>query len=126
MGKTNFNMQLSDTQKEIMDFVTDIIYEELGQPTKASVVNILFKQAAIDYLGFDFEWYQVSDEQVMSMLKSKKFETDIHLIGVIGADKYRETIEAYKKSYPDYDPSYMESLLSQYLENLKKDGEING
>lgn len=132
MGKTNFNMQLTDTEKEIMDFVTDVIYADFGY-SKADVVSALFRSRAIDYLvenpadGFEEEFFgasNMSDESLMVLLKQKKREEDKALIYGLGVIKYRSMIEKFKTDYPNNDCSLMEELLEEVEKELEgKDNE---
>lgn len=113
MGKTNFNMQLTDTEKEIMDFVRDVVFQGCNF-SKADMVSVLVKNSAINYLGYNMEFHEVSDEELLTLLKQRKREEDKKLIFFIGVEKYRNLIEDYKKEYPEGDSSYMESLLKEY------------
>lgn len=113
MGKTNFNMQLTDTEKEIMDFVTDVVFQEYNF-SKADMVSVLFKNSAINYLGYDIQWHDISDEELLTLLKQHKREEDKKLIIFLGAEKYKSLIDDFKKNYPDQDPTYMEGLLKEF------------
>lgn len=120
MAKTNFNMQLTDTEKEIMDFVTEVIFQEYNS-SKADVVSMLFKRTALNYLGMnDDDWCSISDEMLLTMLKSHKRCEDMRIISIIGAEKYKALIEDYKKEYPKEDSAYMEGLLEDYLKKGDK------
>lgn len=120
MGKTNFNMQLTDTQQEIMDFVTEFVYQGYDF-SKAAMVSVLFKQAGLNYLGFNIDWYNISDEELLTLLKARKREEDKKLIFFMGVDKYKTLIEDYKKEFPERDTSYMENLLIEYESSLEGD-----
>jgi hypothetical protein len=112
MAKTNFNMQLSDTQKEIMDFTTDVIFN--GQFSKAGVVLELFKSEALNYLSYPADC-DLSDEIILSALLSHKREEDSKLIGFLGTAQYRKVVDEFKKNYPDSDSSYQEQLLIDFV-----------
>jgi len=112
MAKTNFNMQITDTQKDIMDFITDVVF--FDQISKAGVVMELFREKAYSYLNFPDDT-NLSDEMILSALLSNKREEDSRLIGVIGTLQYRKLIDEYKQKYVDGDSSYMEKLLEEYI-----------
>jgi len=123
--KTNFNMQLTETQKELMDFVTNVIYAEY-EYSKAEMVNMFFKNACFGYVPFlqdeDGDRLNISDEELLSYLKQEKREKDMNLIRMVGTNKYRIMLEDFKKNYPDYDNSYTEQLFAEFIE---KEGEYN-
>lgn len=110
--RTNFNMQLTMTQKEIMDFVTEVIYGDYGF-SKADAVIELFRQSAIDYLGMDFK-NRVDDEILLYLLKDQKRFEDMGIIRTLGPEKYQALIDESKAVNPNIDYSYMESLLEDY------------
>jgi len=118
MGKTNFNMQLTDEEKEIMDFAVDVIFSEYAL-SKADLVSMLVKQTAIDYLHMDIEWHQISDEQLLVLLKHEKRSSDFAFLQMVGVDKFKIMLEDFKKKYPDKDNSYNEELLAEYIEQQK-------
>lgn len=118
MKKTNFNMQLTLTEKEIMNYVTDVIYGDFNY-SKADIVSILFKKAAIQYLNYGFDWNDISDEELLIMLKQKKKDDDKSVIHFIGTEQYKQMIEKFKVEYPENDTSYMEMLLSEVEKELE-------
>lgn len=120
MGKTNFNMQLTDTEKEIMDFVTDVIFE--GTYSKAQLVLDFFKEKAIDYLGLPEEAMGLYDEVLLSSLKKHKFDNDVDMVGMVGIDKFKAFISDYKSKNADNDASYFEKCLAEY-ERLQNGGQ---
>ena len=123
--KTNFNMQLTETQREIMDFVTDVIYAQY-EHSKAEMVNMFFKNACFGYLPFlqseDCEHFNISDEELLSYLKQEKKEKDMTMIRMVGTAKFRVWIEDCKVKYPEIDNSYNEQLLAEFI---AKEGEQN-
>jgi len=124
MAKTNFNMQITETQKEIMDFVTDVVY--FDQMSKAGVVVQLFRERAYSYLSLDSLDIDLSDEMLLSALLSQKKEEDSRLIGVMGTSQYRKLIDEFKQKYVDYDCSYMEQLLKDFVEKYGEVEKNNG
>lgn len=125
MGKTNFNMQLTDTQKELMDFSVDVIFSEY-KFSKANLVSMLVKKSALDYLNmFDEKTlFEISDEQLLFLLKQEKRNKDMHFINMIGLEKYKAMIKEGKEKYPDSDYTYMDGLIAEYEKN--NGGNING
>ena len=113
--KTNFNMQLTQTQKEIMDFVTEVIFDGRNY-SKADTVIHLFRNVALNYLGFDDLKGRFSDESLLSFLKQYKFQEDLNLIAMIGIERYEKFIEDSKEK--GLNTSYNEELLKEY--KLKK------
>lgn len=115
MGKTNFNMQLTNTQKEIMDFSVDVIFAEY-KFSKANLVSMLIKKSALDYLNlFDEKLlFDISDEQLLLLLKQQKRDKDMDLISMLGLEKYKSMIKEGKEKYPDSDFTYMENLVKEY------------
>lgn len=120
MAKTNFNMQLTDTEKEIMDFVTEVVYQEYNF-SKADMVSMLFKNSAINYLQLGVEPHQISDEELLALLKYQKRETDKTNARMIGIDQYRTIISTFIQQYPDFDPSYMQGILKEIEEEKAND-----
>lgn len=111
--KTNFNMQLTTTQKDIMDFVTEVIYGDYGF-SKADTVIELFRQSAIDYLGIDFK-NRIDDETLFYLLKEYKRGEDMQLITTLGGpERFQSFIDESKANNPEGDFSYFESLLEDY------------
>ena len=121
MGKTNFNMQLTDTQKEIMDFVTDVIFD--SNYSKAQLVLEFFEERALNYLDIpSTEVGRIYDDVLLSALKKHKFDDDVRMVGIVGVDKFKASIEDGKSSNTDV--TYFEKLLSTYEE--KQGVGING
>ena len=109
---TNFNMKLTDTEKEIMDFVTEVIHS--GRYSKADLVVELFKQNALHYLGLPDDAIAGDDKFLLSLLKEHKRDEDITMIKMIGIDKYKALIENYKKEYGEDSSKYLEECLVEY------------
>lgn len=120
MAKTNFNMQLTETQKNIMDFTAGVIFED--RLSKASVVMELFRNCALSYLDFPDDCGDLSDEFLYSMLLSRKKEEDSKLIGFMGTFAYKKLIDGFKKADVNYDSSYQDELLEDYIAQY---GETN-
>lgn len=116
--KTNFNMQLTTTQKEIMDFVTEVVYEGYNF-SKADTVIELFRDRAIGYLGINFDG-RLNDDTLLALLKEEKKEHDFSMIRTLGADKFEKLIATSKSTYPNRDFSQMEELLNEYKEREVK------
>jgi hypothetical protein len=110
--RTNFNMQLTTTQKEIMDFATEVIYVDYGF-SKADTVIELFRKCALDYLGMNFE-NRIDDETLLYLLKDQKRFEDMGIIRAVGIEKYQALIDESKLKNPNLDYSYMESLLEDF------------
>lgn len=106
--KTNFNMQLSVTQKEIMDFVSEVIFENTS---KADTINELFRNAAFNYLGIE-ENIKIDDITLLSLLKEEKLSKDLDMISMIGVEKFANAINENKSK--GLDTSYYEKLLDKY------------
>lgn len=119
MGKdrTNFNMQLTMTQREIMDFVTEIAFDGYGY-SKAEVVNLLFKHNALNYLNMGIEPHDISDEMLLELLWEQKKSKDLDLIAIMGLAQY-ENITAKSKE-KGLDTSYHEELIEKYKEREVK------
>ena len=116
--KTNFNMQLTTTQKEIMDFVTEVIFGDYSFSKADSVIE-LFRNCSIDYLGMDFK-NRIDDETLLYLLKEQKRFQDMQLITTLGGpERFQAFIDESKINNPDVDVSYFESLLEDY-----KNGKI--
>lgn len=116
MGKTNFSMQLTDTEKEIMDFVAEVVFSGYDF-SKAGMVSFLVKEAAINYVGLDdadFISGKISDEFLLSMLKARKRDKDMTMINFMGVRQFRIFIEECKKN-PSMDAVYFEELLEEYI-----------
>lgn len=111
--KTNFNMQLTPTQKEIMDFVTEVIFDGHNY-SKADTVIELFRNSAIDYLGINYDG-RFDDETLLSLLKEEKFRQDLDLVAVIGTERFEKFINESKEK--GMDTSYNEELLKAYKSN---------
>lgn len=122
INTTNFNMKLTDTEKEIMDFVAEVIY--YGDYSKSDLVIELFKQAAINYLGLPEEAKGIYDEVLLSALRKKKMDEDIAMINMVGAEQYKKLIEDYKEKYGiDSDGvAHLEACLAEY-QRLQDGGE---
>jgi hypothetical protein len=120
INTTNFNMKLTDTEKEIMDFVTEVIHG--GRYSKSDLVIELFKQNALYYLGLPEEAVGIYDEVLLSALKKKKMDEDITMINMVGVEQYRKLIEDYKIKYGADSSAYLESCLAEY-ERLKEGGQ---
>lgn len=121
MAKTNFSMQITETQKDIMDFATEVIFDQY-EFSKAEMVFYLVKKSALDYVGIPIdELFSISDEILYSMMREKKFDEDMKIITFCGGvDKFRATIERHKKEYPGVDCSHFEELLAEYI---KREGK---
>lgn len=109
--KTNFNMQLTTTQKQIMDFVTEVIFEGYNY-SKADMVSLLFKNSAIEYLHLGVEPYSISDEMLLALLLEEKKRKDLDLVAVIGVDQFEKLIADAKEK--GLDTSYNEELIKEY------------
>lgn len=114
--KTNFNMQLSITQKDIMDFVTEVIYGDYGF-SKADAVIDLFRNSALNYLGLEFDG-RINDEMIYQLLLEQKRSKDLDLISFMGLAQY-EKITANSKE-KGLDISYHEGLIKEYKEREVK------
>ena len=110
--KTNFNMQLTITQKELMDFVTEVIYGDYSF-SKADTVIELFRNRAIEYLGIEFT-SRIDDATLLYLLKGQKRDEDMGLVKMLGADKFQALIDESKLNNPNIDYSYMEGLLEDF------------
>jgi hypothetical protein len=119
MAKLTFTMQITDTEKDIMEFVTEVCFQE-NNFSKADVVSALFKQHALNYLNMNISFNDISDEEILTLLKSAKRDKDSLLVRFLGTDKYKDLIEQYKKEYPNGDSSYMEELLADYIQRGEK------
>jgi hypothetical protein len=117
---TNFNMKLTDTEKEIMDFVTEVIHG--GRYSKADLVIELFKQQALDYLDLPEEAIGIYDEVLLSALKKKKMDEDITMVSMVGVEQYKKLIKDYKEKYGENSAEYLEACLAEY-ERLQNGGE---
>ena len=115
--KTNFNMQLTTTQREIMDFVTEVVFDGYGY-SKAEVVNLLFKNNALNYLSMSIEPHEMSDEIVLALLLQAKRTKDVDSIAFTGVELYEKLIAINKKK--GLDTSYNEELLKEYKEREVK------
>jgi hypothetical protein len=78
------------------------------------MVSVLFKNSAINYLGYDIQWHDISDEELLTLLKKHKREEDKKFIYILGPKNYKALIDEYKENYPDKDASYMEELLRDF------------
>jgi len=110
--KTNFNMQLTTTQKDLMDFVTEVIYGDYSF-SKADTVIELFRNRAIEYLGMEFK-NRIDDETLLYLLKGQKRDEDMSLVKTLGVDKFQALIDESKLNNPNVDYSYMEGLLEDF------------
>jgi hypothetical protein len=116
MGKTNFNMQLTDVQKEIMDFVTEVIYSDYNY-SKAEVVLELFREAGIQYLGLPEEAIGNDDDILLFSLKEEKMNKDVSTISFFGAEQYKAFIEDSKAKGNNVE--YLEKCLAEFLKREK-------
>ena len=109
--KTNFNMQLTVTQRKIMDFITEVVFEGTNY-SKADTVNELFRNAALNYLCIEDENCRIDDETLFALLQEEKMTKDLDLISVVGAEKFENAIKENKSK--GIDTSYYEKLLNRY------------
>ena len=109
--KTNFNMQLTVTQRKIMDFITEVVFEGTNY-SKADAVNELFRGAALKYLCIEDENCRIDDETLFALLQEEKMTKDLDLFSVIGAEKFENAITENKSKGIDTD--YYEKLLIRY------------
>lgn len=119
---TFFNMKLTQTQKEIMDFIASEIYG--GNSSKASVVIDLVRNKAYEYLNFGD--VNFSDEMLLLALLNNKKEKEMLLIQTVGVDNYKKMIEEYKEKhgYSD-DVKIHEELVKEYEEKSIKEEKVN-
>ncbi|KOA74567.1 hypothetical protein ADU78_10390 [Clostridium botulinum] len=114
MSKDNgtfFNMKMTKTQKEILDFVTEVIYDD--SKSKAGVINDLIKQQAINYVfGIGSEDFNLSDDALLALIKQEKRNRDIQTIRTIGIDKIKIMVEQKVEGY-----EYFEELIKHMEEN---------
>lgn len=112
MGKTNFNMQLTDEEKEIMDFAVEVIFKEYGF-SKADMVSMLVKQSALVYLNMDIEHYQLSDDFLLTLLYKQKMDDDFAMIQMVGVEKYKTFVSSAKEKDSTFDAHYWDNLIKQ-------------
>lgn len=113
--KTNFNMQLTTTQKQIMDFVTEVVFEGYNY-SKADMVSLFFKNNAIEYLHLGIEPHSISDEMLLALLLDEKKTKDLDLVSIIGVEQFEKLIADAKGK--GMDTTYNEELIKEY--KLKK------
>lgn len=121
MGKENgtfFNMKMTIAQKEILDFVTEVIYDE--SKSKAGVINDLIKQQAINYVfGASSDDFNLSDDALLALIKQEKRSRDIKTLMVIGVDKIKTMVNQKVEGY-----EYFEELLKHMEENHEDNVDI--
>lgn len=109
---TNFNMRITDTQKDIMDFVCDVIHD--GLYSKSALVLKYFRDNAFGYIGFE-DNVTISDEMLLTLLFERKKEKDFDMIRVVGVENYKKMIEEYRVSKGDESVLPFQNLLNDYL-----------
>ena len=120
--KTSFNMLFNETQQEILEYVIDDLYS--ADMPKALFIHSLIRESACDILSLtDEDRDGLSDEMILIMLKHNNDQKQLRIIDMVGVEKYRETIEEWKTTIPDYDPTYCEALLEKYLKNRSEKNE---
>lgn len=121
MGKTSFSMVLSDELKEIMDFCVNFIYSEYDL-SKAQLVSMLVREAALSYAGLDVESHLVSDSFLLSIIRDKRLNEEFEFISSVGVETYREFIE--QSRIKDNDVTFFNSALDYFIKlNSKKTKE---
>lgn len=122
MGKTAFSMQLTDTQKKIMDYVTSEIFGEEGL-SKANVVLKLIREVCWNHLGFTTNQggtHDINtstselDDELLKKIEEKEIANEIRIIEFMGIEQCEKFIEENKKK--NIDCSRFESVLKKYKE----------
>lgn len=114
--KVQFSMMVTETQKEIMDFVVETI--EDGIYTKAQYVMSRFTDVAKGYCSLP-EDYNLTPEMLLSAMKEAKRSKDSIMVGVVGVDNYKQLIQDGIDSgkFSDSDIEYHNSLVDLHLKN---------
>lgn len=94
-NKTYFNMQMTETQKDIMDLMIDYTYNG-AKVSKASYIWDLIYNHAMQFLCFPEE-LKLTDDIILQELLEKKQDEQEMIKKMIGEEKYNDLIEKYKK-----------------------------
>ena len=122
--KVQFSMMVTETQKEIMDFVVDII--EGGKYSKAQFTMEHFIDYAKGYCGMP-DGYNLSPKMLLSSLKEAKKRKDSVMVGVIGIENYRKFISESIENgtFSEEDIVYHHSLVELHILNTTDKKEID-
>lgn len=92
--KTLFSMQITQTQRDIIDYVKEIRFG--GQCSTAFYLTQLAVEDALSILGLPAELSdELSDENVLQELKDKIRLEQISMIESIGEERYKKLVEKY-------------------------------
>lgn len=119
---TNFNMRITNTQKDIMDFVENVIHE--GIYSKSALILNYFRNNAFGYLGFNDE-VNLTDEMLLTLLVEKKKEKDFDMIRFVGVENYKKMIEEYRSEKGDEHILPFENLLNDFLNKYSEKENTN-
>lgn len=116
--KVSYSMMITEAQKDIMDFVVDVV--EDGVYSKAHLVMESFVTRAKGYCGLPDDLI-MSDEMLLSALKSSKRLSDYNMIPIVGVENYKKMIKEGidNGTLSDVAVEYMNELLEEFKETVK-------
>lgn len=95
-AKTLFSMQMTETQKEIMEYLIEFRHQ--GQGSKANYINQLILGDAMEFLGLPLNFMnELKEEDILQELKEHAAEEQRKIIAFIGEDKYNKLMEKYNQ-----------------------------
>jgi hypothetical protein len=99
-NKTFFNMQMTETQREILD---RLIYNDFPGMSVAGYISFLIKERAHNVLGLDVERDDFSFEVLLEFFKKEQMEKEERIKAMLGEEQYNKMIEAFEKEQKEKD-----------------------
>lgn len=94
--KTLFSMQITQAQKDIIEYMIDFRYH--GQASKAFYLNRLILEDAMAFLGLPMGLMEeFTEEDILAELEEHDSNEKKQMIAAMGEERYNELVEKYIK-----------------------------
>jgi hypothetical protein len=93
-NKSFFNMQMSDTQREVLDRLID---NDFPGMSVAGYISFLIRLRAHNTLGLDVERDDFNFEVLLEFFKKEQMEKEERIKLMLGEEQYNKMMEAFQK-----------------------------